>query len=306
DGGGAGALSELLILERIMYQIQVEGHLDTEPFPCDHFELIGGSGTGGIIALMLGRLHMSVKDAISAYETLRPQSKMGGSERFKTGSFEEALKKVFKREQMNEMKPNPCKTFVCAMNERNLNAGISHLFRSYDTLDEPASTCMIWEAARATSATPEMLKPISMDIGHAGMKQRYIDGGIGNNNPTSLVLREARRMYPSKPIILVASIGAGHPDTIQIPKPRRLNSIANATKYIAMDCEKTHEDNAGRFRDIPNTYFRFNVEQGMQALEPKHWNKFSEVQAHTDAYLRTEDTKVKLAAAVKVILSKCR
>ncbi|KAJ7115699.1 acyl transferase/acyl hydrolase/lysophospholipase [Mycena epipterygia] len=301
DGSGAGALSELLILERIMYRTQVEAHLDTEPYPCDHFELIGGSGTGGIIALMLGRLRMSVKDAISAYETLRPQSKIGAAERFKTGSFEEALKKIFKQEQMNDMRPDACKTFVCAMNERNMNAGISHLFRSYDTLDEPASNCMIWEAARATSATPELLKP--MEIGRAGMKQRYIDGGVGNNNPTSLVLREAHRIYPSKCIILVASIGAGHPDTIQIPKPRRLNSIANAMKNIAMDCENTHEDNAGRFRDIPNTYFRFNVEQGMQALEPKHWNKFSEVQAHTDAYLRMEDTKLKLAAAVKVILN---
>lgn len=185
-----------------------------------------------IIALMLGRLRMSVKEAISAYETLRPQSKMGSAERFKTGSFEEALKKIFEREQMNDMRPNACKTyspfpfggiivysrishsFVCAMNERNMNAGISHLFHSYDTLDEPASNCMIWEAARATSATPELLKP--MEIGHAGMKQRYIDGGLGNNNPTSLVLREAHQMYPSRRIILVASIGAGHPETIQI------------------------------------------------------------------------------------------
>ncbi|KAJ7911209.1 hypothetical protein B0H13DRAFT_1875964 [Mycena leptocephala] len=286
DGGGAGALSELLILERMMYCTRVEGHLDTDPSPCECFELIGGSGTGGIIALMLGRLCMSVKDAISAYETLRPESKMGSAEKFKTRNFEEALKKIFKQGKMNDARPDASKMHV------SLLEGII------------SSSCMIWEAARATSATPALLK--TMEIGREGIKQRYIDGGIGNNNPTSLVLREANRLYPLQRIILVASIGAGHPDTIQIPKPRcfRLNTIANVMKNIATDCEKTHEDlNAGRFRDIPNTYFRFNVQQGMQAIEPKHWHKISEVQAHTDSYLRTEDTKLKLTTAVKVILN---
>lgn len=47
DGGGSGALSELLILKRMMYRIQVEAGLDAMPRPCDYFELIGGSGAGG-------------------------------------------------------------------------------------------------------------------------------------------------------------------------------------------------------------------------------------------------------------------
>ncbi|KAJ7099646.1 acyl transferase/acyl hydrolase/lysophospholipase [Mycena epipterygia] len=284
----------------MMYCIRVEGHLDTDPSPCDCFELIGGSGTGGIIALMLGRLRMSVKDAISAYGTLCPETKMGSAKKFKTRSFEEALKKIFKQELMNNMKPNACKTFVCAMNQHNMNARIPHLFRSYNTPDEPASTCMIWEAARATSATPELLKP--MEIGQAGMIQHYIDGGVGNNNPTSLVIEEARILFPSEPTVLVCSIGSGHPDTIQIPT-RKSNTIAKVMKNIATDCEHTHENNAHKFHMIPNTYFRFNVQQGMQALEAKDWNKLPEVSAHTDAYLRTRDTKTKLTDAVKVILS---
>ncbi|KAJ7121157.1 acyl transferase/acyl hydrolase/lysophospholipase, partial [Mycena epipterygia] len=287
----------------MMYRIRVEGQLDTDPFPCDYFELIGGSGTGGIIALMLGRLRMSVKDAISAYETLRPESKRGSAEKFKTTSFEEVLKKIFKQEQMNDGRADACKTFVCAMNQRNLNARISHLFRSYNTSDEQASTCMIWEAARATSATPGLLKP--MEIGQASMKQHYIDGGVGNNNPTSLVLEEARTLFPSKPTVLVCSIGSGHPDIIQFPIRRlqHADTIAKVMKNIATDCENTHEENARRFRTIPNTYFRFNVQQGMQALEANHWNKLTDVSAHTDAYLRTEDTKTKLTDTVKVMLN---
>ncbi|KAJ7101034.1 acyl transferase/acyl hydrolase/lysophospholipase [Mycena epipterygia] len=301
DGGGAGALSELLILERMMYQTKMEGHLDIIPSPCECFELIGGTGTGGIIALMLGRLRMSTAEAISAYQTLCPQPKMGSTEQFQTSKFEDTLKKIFKQEKMDDISSDVCKIFVCTMNESNMNAGIPHLFRSYNTLEEPASNCMIWQAARATSATPGLFKP--MDIGLSGLKQRYIDGCVGNNNPTSLVLEEAKQLYPSCPIVLVASLGTGHPGTIQLPKSWRLNTIAQVMKNIAADCEKMHEENVHRFQSTANTYFRLNVQQGMQVLEPKDWNKLPEVSAHTNSYLQTSDAKLKLTEIVKIILN---
>ncbi|KAJ7105332.1 acyl transferase/acyl hydrolase/lysophospholipase [Mycena epipterygia] len=301
DGGGAEALSELLILDRMMYKTKTEGQLDTVPSPCECFELIGGSGTGGIIALMLGRLRMSVKDAISAYDSLRPQSKIGFTEEFQASKFEDALKNIFKQERLEDISPDFCKTFVCAMNPMNMNAGIPDLFRSYDTPDEPACECMIWEAARATSATPGLFKPV--EIGLQGIKQLYVDGSIGNNNPTSLLLEEAKLMYPRNSIVLVSSIGSGHPDVIQISQPLSSSTMAKAVKMIATDCEKTHEETARKFRSTPNTYFRFNVEQGMQGLEAQRWEKSSEVSAHTNAYLRRADTKSKLTEAVRVILN---
>jgi hypothetical protein len=61
---------------------------------------------------MLGRLRMSVADAISAYEKLRPQSKMGFTEEFQASKFEEALKNIFKLETMKDVGSDACKTFV--------------------------------------------------------------------------------------------------------------------------------------------------------------------------------------------------
>ncbi|KAJ7115726.1 acyl transferase/acyl hydrolase/lysophospholipase, partial [Mycena epipterygia] len=301
DGGGAGALSELLILDRMMYRTKTEGQLDAIPSPCECFELIGGSGTGGIIALMLGRLRMSVKEAILAYNSLRPQSKIGFAEEFQASKFEEALENIFNQEKMEDISPNACKTFVCAMNQMNMNAGIPTLFRSYDTPDEPANDCLIWEAARATSATPGLFKP--MMIGLSGIEQQYIDGCIGNNNPTSLVLEEAKQMYPLRPVVLVSSIGTGYPDVIRIPQPLSASAMTKAFKMIATDCERTHEDHTRKFRSNPNIYFRFNVQQGLQGFEAQHWEKSSEVSAHTNAYLSMADTKSKLTQAVKVILN---
>ncbi|KAJ7122298.1 acyl transferase/acyl hydrolase/lysophospholipase, partial [Mycena epipterygia] len=279
DGGGAGALSELLILERMMHRAKTEGRLDTVPSPCECFDIIGGSGMGGIVALMLGRLRMSVAATISAYETIRPQPGMQASK------FEEALKNIFQLQEMRDAGADACKTLVCAA-----KGGVPDVFRSYDTPDEPANDCTIWEAARATSATPGL-----PEIGSKEMNQWH----VGSNNPTSLLLEEAKKMYPSRPVVLVASIGTGHPDTILIPKSPRSGAMARATKTIAAGCETTHEGNARRFRRVPNTYFRLNVEQGVQGLGPQHWEKWSEVSAHTYAYLRTADTRSKLTEAVK-------
>ncbi|KAJ7438761.1 hypothetical protein FB451DRAFT_158421 [Mycena latifolia] len=301
DGGGAGVLSELLILEQIMYRVQATLGSGTTPAPCDHFELIGGSGTGGIIALMLGRFHMSISASISAYEKLRPKPKSGSTEQFKASQLEAVLRQIFREEKMRDVSPTACKTFVCAMHESNLNAGIPELLRSYDTPEEPAFDCKIWEAARATSATPGLFKP--MEIGQGGVRSKYIGGGVWNNNPTSLVVAEAQKMYPSQPVVLVVSVGSGHPDTIQIPRSPSLTAFAKTLKSIATDCERIHEDNARRFRGSANTYFRLNVLQGLQGFEQQYWGRSGEISAHTRVYLGTEDAKSKLTNAVNVILN---
>jgi patatin-like phospholipase/acyl hydrolase len=43
------------------------------PKPCQYFHMIGGTSTGGLIALMLGRMRLSVDDCIDAYTELSPK-----------------------------------------------------------------------------------------------------------------------------------------------------------------------------------------------------------------------------------------
>jgi patatin-like phospholipase/acyl hydrolase len=58
DGGGVRGLSSLLILRDIMEDIEHRTEADETPKPCEYFDLIGGTGTGGLIAIMLGLLGM--------------------------------------------------------------------------------------------------------------------------------------------------------------------------------------------------------------------------------------------------------
>lgn len=45
DGGGVRGLSSLMILEKLMEAVNP----DAPPKPCDYFDMIGGTSTGGSV-----------------------------------------------------------------------------------------------------------------------------------------------------------------------------------------------------------------------------------------------------------------
>jgi len=174
-----------------------------------------------------------------------------------------------------------------------MNANIPILFRSYQS-HESHSGCKIWEAARATSAAPTFFKHIEI-----GNKQYFIDGGLGCNNPSRVVLDEAEALFGTCQIGCLVSIGTGQAEIINIKKPGFLQQIIpidviKALKAISTDCEATHEDMLHLFANSPNTYFRLNVEQGMQGIELSEWEKLANVEAHTMQYLRRQEVDRKL------------
>ncbi len=62
----------LILLHDFMHKTYSEIHgeppePDQLPKPCDYFDLIAGTGTGGLIAIMLGRLRMNTKDCMRVY-----------------------------------------------------------------------------------------------------------------------------------------------------------------------------------------------------------------------------------------------
>ena len=62
----------LILLQELMYRTYVEcegkaPRREQIPKPCDHFDLIAGTGTGGLIALMLGRLRLDVETCKNVY-----------------------------------------------------------------------------------------------------------------------------------------------------------------------------------------------------------------------------------------------
>jgi hypothetical protein len=193
---------------------------------------------------------------------------------------------------------------VFAMSKHKMNASIPTMFRSYEAMANPGPDCTIWEALYATMAHPDLFKGI--DIGDYPMQQSFVGGDLGCSNPIGHVLAEVKRMYPNRHVSCILSIGAGHARTIHIPDPsppqRMLGTEAvTAMKDMATDSERVAEEMSIRFRDTAGVYFRFNVDQGMQNMEARHWDRLDEVVAHTQAYLQKTETNQRMSKLVQVI-----
>ena len=106
DGGGVRGYSMLILLQELMYRtyVECEGKApkrEAIPKPCDYFDLIAGTGTGGLIAIMLGRLRLDVETCKEVYirmtrRVFETDKTFAGipyrSTLFKASKLEEAIK----------------------------------------------------------------------------------------------------------------------------------------------------------------------------------------------------------------------
>jgi patatin-like phospholipase/acyl hydrolase len=53
-----------------MLKLSEKGVISSTTRPCEYFDMIAGTSTGGLIAILLGRLGLSVEECIQEYESL--------------------------------------------------------------------------------------------------------------------------------------------------------------------------------------------------------------------------------------------
>jgi len=120
DGGGVRGYSMLIILQELMHRtfVEIEGRAPKRheiPKPADHFDLIAGTGTGGLIALMLGRLRLDIDTCKDLYVRLtrrvfETDKTFAGipykSTLFKASKLEEAIREVVREHTISEYEGN--------------------------------------------------------------------------------------------------------------------------------------------------------------------------------------------------------
>ncbi|CUA76638.1 Nephrocystin-3 [Mus musculus] [Rhizoctonia solani] len=279
--------------------------------PYEHFEIIAGTGTGGVSACMLGRLRMPIAKAIERYarfvEEVFTDKKWYGPTMYKATKLQEALKSIVREETGDEaalmydgQESNACKTIVFAMAGHNLNAGLPVMFRSYSVATNTGPNCPIWRAGHATMAQTGLFKHI--EIFDSAVSQSFVGGELGCSNPVAHVLSEAARLFPEGQVGSIISIGAGHARTIQLPSASRWSrsqDVMIMMKDLATDSERVSEEMAARFQGTVQVYFRFNVDQGMQDMKSGSWERLGEAIQHAKAYLQKHHTNQHLDLAVR-------
>jgi len=106
-----------------------------------------------------------------------------------------------------------CRTFVVAIPGRFAD-GPPALFRSYECLGGISNKCAIWQAARATTASLSLFKPVT--IGSLQLAATYVNAGLSFSNPSELVFDEALRISTTIKRFCLVSIGTGQQTTLTI------------------------------------------------------------------------------------------
>lgn len=118
----------------------------------------------------------------------------------------------------------------------------------------------IWEAARATSAATSFFGPVT--ISSKGVSRKFLDGGLGANNPLDELWLEAREEWgpgPLEPQIrCLLSIGTGKPPLESFGKS--LEKVGRSIIAIAVETEKTYQKFHNYHFELfnQNRAFRFN------------------------------------------------
>ncbi|KAI1624549.1 acyl transferase/acyl hydrolase/lysophospholipase [Exophiala viscosa] len=202
DGGGVQGLWSLLVLQQLMESVG-------NPLPWEHFDMMAGTSTGALIAIMLGVLRLDVKTCIELYvemmdDVCRQVSRcpVTGTLKLKPRYSSQALKRGILKAISKAGFATPenvcfrpatepaCKVVVVAT-----CAGVSipTTFTSYRQLGEPHISMFdqvkIWEVALASTAAPTMFEETI--ITYNGLTSTFVEGAVKVSNPVDVLWQHA-------------------------------------------------------------------------------------------------------------------
>lgn len=340
DGGGVKGLFTIMVLQRLVEEVArleaAQGQAMTPKRPCDYFDLIGGTSTGGLLAIMLGRLQMDTASCIRTYRSLSKRtfsrytslplvqpmltaaSALVGVPWFSGEKLKDAICSTVQenlgpreRDSMlagrhtvenlrlaSTVELQKCRSFVCAVPKGQHTAERIRSYRSIDPDVRDTSTYTIWEAARATSAAPMYFPPIVVK------GQTYFDGGLDCNNPVVEVIKEARREMPGARVNAVVSIGTGSA-RVADPEPYPHNIFLSFVER-ATNTEARHQEvlRDAAFDDVRAGYYRFQGKLDLGEIDLADAERLDEIEALARRYVDSEEGKKSIESCAARLVAK--
>lgn len=190
---------------------------------------------------------------------------------------------------------------VCAK-AHEINASVrfrSYLLPTVIIIGDPPT---ITQVALATCASSGMFAPITVGV------RRYVDGGLGANNPVDMIWREAINICCPEdgnlePLVqCLVSIGSGKPAVVGIND----KDLFVTAMQIAEDTEQPSRDFTDRYRNLiipgKERYFRLNVAHGLQEVGLDQYEKRAFVESATEQYLADQNQVFQIQNCARKLL----
>jgi patatin-like phospholipase/acyl hydrolase len=217
DGGGIRGLIPAVVMAELEAR--------TGRRIADLFDLVAGTSTGGLLALgsvkasrelaaSARRAYYSAAEMVALYEMEGPRifyrqpwrmlSTVDGllDEKYPSENIEAVLSEYFGEARLSESVTD---VIVPAY---DLETRESIFFKSRKARANANDDCLMWQAARATSAAPSYFEPVQVQA--ADLSYALVDGGVFANSPAMCAYAEARKHYPQAEDILLVSLGTGN------------------------------------------------------------------------------------------------
>ncbi|KIM28146.1 hypothetical protein M408DRAFT_23860 [Serendipita vermifera MAFF 305830] len=304
DGGGQRAFSQLIMMKRFMHQIRwkVYPNEPNRPMrPCDYFDLMAGSDTGGIIVILLVKLKLTVDEAISEFGTIIEEVYAKGIKpRERTERLKACMERLLTKRNFpldlaleNSRKSGHCLGFIMAT--ASLHVSDKVRLRTYYAQSDPPSGINVIDAALATCASPQEFLPVTVGTGYE--KCVYTGAGVGVNNPVRQILDETEHIFRGEPISILLSLGSGDPGVLALNSEKDDLGLYELMREMMIDCEREALEvrrQMGHF----DYYFRFSVVQGMQKVDDRA-EDLSWIAAQTNRYFKLKETVTDISNCIQ-------
>jgi hypothetical protein len=237
DGGGIKGVFPAYYL--MMLENELKNRKDGKNKLYQHFDLITGTSTGGIIAIALS-LGISAKEIYELY--INNASNIFGKKKwlitqfFKSSHEREFLEKlvrsIFKKANGGaDPRLKDCKTNICIPIYDLIRGNPSVLKTPYHKAFTRDYHIPAYQAAMATSAAPTYFDPYSSTYTDLdGIERNFankVDGGMVANNPTLVAVIEAVKAFKVEMSDLeILSIGTGYRNFTDGVSNRKRNFIS--------------------------------------------------------------------------------
>ncbi len=222
DGGGIKGVFPALFLT--LLEDELKNRSDGKTKIYQHFDLITGTSTGGIIAIALA-LGIPAKEIYQLY--LDNAGKIFGSKKpfffgqIRSSAHEREFLENLVRKKFSEANNGMssrlcnCKTDICIPIYDLMQGNPSVLKTKYHPTFERDYHIPAYQAAMATSAAPSYFDPYSSEYTDLnGTKKNFtnkVDGGMMANNPTLVAVLEALKAFKVELSQLeILSLGTGY------------------------------------------------------------------------------------------------